>query len=78
MNRYDRDMMRDRELIYDAKQQLHRADKKYKAGDKGKKQEMIHDRELIYDTKSQIHRIDEQKHRHPILKHMHKFDKAKK
>ena len=52
------EMVHDRELIYDAKGQLHRADKKYKAGDKGAKQEMIHDRELIYDTKTQLHRAD--------------------
>ncbi len=62
MNRYDRDMMHNRELIYDAKQQLHKADERYKKGDKGAKQEMIHDRELIYDAKKEIHRIDEQKH----------------
>jgi len=62
MNRYDRDMMHNRELIYDAKGQLHEADEAYKKGDKGKKQEMIHDRELIHDAKREIHRIDEQKH----------------
>ena len=62
MNRYDRDMMHNRELIYDAKGQLHKADERYKKGDKGAKQEMIHDRELIYDAKGEIHRIDEQKH----------------
>ena len=74
MNRYDRDMMHNRELIYDAKGQLHRADERYKKGDKGAKQEMIHDRELIYDAKGEIHRIDEQKHSamgaHKVLKHM--------
>ena len=48
-------MMHERELIYDAKGQLHKADKAYKKGDKGKKQEMIHDRELIYDAKTDIH-----------------------
>jgi len=52
------EMVHDRELIYDAKGQLHRADKKYKAGDKRAKQEMIHDRELIYDTKTQLHHAD--------------------
>ena len=62
MNRYDKDMMHNRELIYDAKGQLHKADKKYKKGDKKAKQEMIHDRELIYDAKKEIHRIDIQKH----------------
>ena len=80
MNRYDKDMMHNRELIYDAKGQLHKADKKYKEGDKGAKQEMIHDRELIYDAKGEIHRIDEQKHEahgheasaHKILKHSRK------
>ena len=30
MNRYDKDMMHNRELIYDTKQQLHRADERYK------------------------------------------------
>jgi hypothetical protein len=76
MNRYDRDMMHNRELIYDAKGQLHRADERYKEGDKGAKQEMIHDRELIYDAKGEIHRIDEQKHSemgaHKVLKHSRK------
>jgi len=47
MNRYDKDMMHERELIHDAKGQIHKADKAYKKGDKGKKQEMIHDREMI-------------------------------
>ena len=37
MNRYDKDMMHNRELIYDAKGQLHKADKAYKKGDKKKK-----------------------------------------
>lgn len=76
MNRYDRDMMHNRELIYDAKGQLHKADKKYKKGDKKAKQEMIHDRELIYDSKKEIHRIDVQKHEyegvHKVLKHSRK------
>lgn len=58
MNRYDKDMMHERELIHDAKGQIHKADKEYKKGDKGKKQEMIHDREMIYDAKKEIHRED--------------------
>jgi len=62
MNRYDKDMMHERELIYDAKGQIHKADKAYKKGDKGKKQEMIHDREMIYDAKTDIHKIDVLKH----------------
>lgn len=32
MNKYKQEMINDRELIYDAKQQLHKADKKYKSG----------------------------------------------
>ena len=62
MNRYDRDMMHERELIYDAKGQLHKADERYKKGDKGAKKEMIHDRELIYDAKTDIHKEDVAKH----------------
>ena len=58
MNRYDKDMMHERELIYDAKGQIHKADKAYKKGNKGKKQEMIHDREMIYDAKTDIHKED--------------------
>tara|TARA_E500000318_G_C3564680_1_gene215143 strand:+ start:1654 stop:1881 length:228 start_codon:yes stop_codon:yes gene_type:complete len=73
MNKYDKHMMHDRELIYDAKGQLHRADKRYKKGDKGAKETMIHDRELIYDAKGQLHRFDqEKKGKHPIHKHMTK------
>lgn len=82
MNRYDKDMMHERELIYDAKGQLHKADKSYKKGDKKKKQEMIHDRELIYDAKTDIHKEDMAKHygeshgyhssAHKVLKHSHK------
>ena len=53
--------MHERELIYDAKGQLHRADEKYKRGDKGAKQTMIHDRELVYDAKGAIHRTDVEK-----------------
>ena len=30
MNKYDKDMMHERELIYDAKGQLHKADEAYK------------------------------------------------
>ena len=75
MNRDDKDMMHNRELIYDAKGQLHKADERYKKGDKGAKKEMIHDRELIHDAKGEIHRIDVQKHgfeasAHKIHKHM--------
>ena len=62
MNRYDKDMMHERELIYDAKGQIHKVDKAYKKGDKGKKQEMIHDREMIHDAKKDIHNIDVLKH----------------
>ena len=51
-----------KELIYDAKGQIHKADKAYKKGDKGKKQEMIHDREMIHDAKKDIHNIDVLKH----------------
>ena len=51
MNRYDKDMMHNRELIYDAKKQ-----KEYHPSD------TKHDDELIYDAKGEIHRIDEQKH----------------
>lgn len=81
MNRYDRDMMHERELIYDAKGQLHHADKSYKKGDKGAKQEMIRDRELIYDAKTDIHKEDVDKHReehgyhasaNKVLKHSRK------
>ena len=81
MNRYDKDMMHERELIYDAKGQLHKADKKYKKGDKKAKQEMIHDRELVYDAKTDIHKEDVDKHgeehgyhasAHKILKHSRK------
>jgi len=62
MGEYKKDMMHERELIYDAKKQIHSADKKYKAGDKGKKQEMIHDREMIHDAKKQIHHEDQRMH----------------
>jgi len=74
MNKYDKDMMHERELIYDAKGQLHKADKKYKKGDKGAKQEMIHDRELIYDAKTDIWNEDKKKHASvdKVLKHSRK------
>jgi hypothetical protein len=50
MNRYDKDMMHDRELIYDAKkQEKHGGNKK-------------HDEELIYDTKGDIYEEDKEKH----------------
>ena len=62
MNIYDKDMEHERQLIYDAKGQIHKADKDYKKGDKGKKQEMIHDRELIYDAKTDIHKEEVDKH----------------
>ena len=66
-------MMHNRELIYDAKGQLHKADERYKKGDKGAKQEMIHDRELIYDAKGEIHRLYElllhYVFAHQVLKH---------
>ena len=62
MNRYDKDKEHERQLIYDAKGQIHKADKAYKKGDKGKKQEMIHDREMIYDAKTDIHHEDQDKH----------------
>ena len=32
MNKYKQEMINDRELIYDAKKQLHKADEKYKSG----------------------------------------------
>ena len=44
MNKYDKDMMHNRELIYDAKGQLHKADEKYKEGDKGAKEKLIGER----------------------------------
>ena len=57
MNRYDKDMIHERELIYDAKIQIHKSDKAYKKGDKSKKQQMLHDREIIHYTKTDIHNI---------------------
>ena len=69
MNRYDKDMMHERELIYDAKQQeKHGGSKK-------------HDEELIYDAKGEIHNEDVAKHReqhgyhasaNKVLKHSRK------
>jgi len=53
------EMIHDREMIYDAKTQIHNEDKKYKDTGKGSyKQDMIHERELIHDTKSQLHKAD--------------------
>ena len=48
MNSYDKDMMHERELIYDAKKQEKTGSKKTKK----------HDKELIYDAKGQIHNED--------------------
>ena len=64
MNRYDKDMEHERELIYDAKGQLHKADQSYHHGAKRKKQEMIHDRELIHDAKKDIWDEDKKKWEH--------------
>ena len=77
MNRYDKDMMHERELIYDTKGQLHGADKEYKKGDKSKKQEMSHDREMIYDAKTDIHKIDVLKHMNADLAFMPVIDREK-
>jgi hypothetical protein len=52
MNRYDKDMMHERELIYDAKKQ----------GKKGSKKTKKHDKELIYDAKGDIHKISVLEH----------------
>ena len=53
------EMIHDREMIYDAKTQIHNEDKKYKeTGKDGYKKDMIHERELIHDTKSQLHHAD--------------------
>jgi len=73
MNKYDKKMMHERELIYDAKGQLHRADERYKRGDKSAKQTMIHDRELVYDAKGAIHRTDvEKKDKSHMSKHWYR------
>jgi len=54
------EMIHDRELIYDAKTQIHHEDEKYKhTGKDGYKQDMIHERELIHDTKTQLHHADQ-------------------
>jgi len=53
------EMIHDREMIYDAKTQIHNEDEKYKhTGKSGYKQDMIHERELIHDTKTQLHHAD--------------------
>jgi|TARA_R110000787_G_scaffold110129_1_gene218777 hypothetical protein len=63
MNKYDKKMMHERELIHDAKKQ----GKRY-GGETAK-----HDRELIYDAKGAIHRTDvEKKDRSSISKHWYK------
>tara|TARA_R110002094_G_C4788985_1_gene201949 strand:+ start:121 stop:462 length:342 start_codon:yes stop_codon:yes gene_type:complete len=56
MNSYDKDMMHERELIYDAKKQE-------KTGSKETKK---HDKELIYDAKGQIHNEDVAKKKHIV------------
>lgn len=53
------EMIHDREMIYDAKTQIHNEDKKYReTGKDSYKQDMIHERELIHDTKGQLHKAD--------------------
>lgn len=53
------EMIHDREMIYDAKTQIHNEDKKYReTGKDAYKQDMIHERELIHDTKGQLHKAD--------------------
>ena len=53
------EMIHDRELIYDAKTQIHHEDEKYKhTGKDSYKRDMIHERELIHDTKTQLHHAD--------------------
>ena len=60
MNKYDKKMMHERELIHDAKKQA----KRY-GGETAK-----HDRELIYDAKGAIHKTDmAKKGAHPLHKH---------
>ena len=58
MNSYDKDMMHERELIYDAKKQEKTGDAKTKKNDK----------KLIYDAKGQIHNEDiaKKKHMHVV------------
>ena len=54
------EMIHDREMIYDAKNQIHNEDKSYRhTGKNSDKQDMIHERELIHDTKNQLHRADQ-------------------
>jgi hypothetical protein len=54
------EMIHDREMIYDAKTQIHNEDKKYKeSGSDSDKRDMIHERELIHDTKTQLHHADQ-------------------
>ena len=62
MDKYDKKMMHERELIYDAKKQA----KRY-GGETAK-----NDKKLIYDAKGAIHRTDmEKKGGHPLSKHWH-------
>ena len=56
MNSYDKDMMHERELIYDAKKQEKTGDAKTKKNDK----------KLIYDAKGQIHNEDIAKKKHIV------------
>ena len=56
MNSYDKDMMHERELIYDAKKQEKTGDAKTKKNDK----------KLIYDAKGQIHNEDMAKKKHIV------------
>jgi len=56
MNSYDKDMMHERELIYDAKKQEKTGSKKTKSNDK----------KLITDAKNQIHNEDVAKKRHIV------------
>ena len=54
------EMIHDRELIYDAKSDIHSEDKKYRdSGSDSDKRDMIHERELIHDTKTQLHHADQ-------------------
>ena len=63
MNKYNKKMMHERELIYDAKKQA----SKYGG------ETAYHDRELIYDAKGAIHRTDNaKKDGHPLSKHWHR------
>lgn len=56
MNSYDKDMMHERELIYDAKKQAKKGDAKTKKNDK----------KLITDAKNQIHNEDVAKKKHIV------------